>query len=284
LRRLLSTISAIVLLSGCAHSNSPDRAKDELTEADKRCTAKTWPTTVAHMACLTSLEEPIVRRQLPATLDSFRAFAAKRLGIAEQTDLINMVAIAASAKYRASNEESFAVLKAHEPKLNASSATLTKEWNEAKAPSVCKQPTSVEQATCIGSILRPIWERDAPETLVYFDEYLQKQQAFSREFDASGAIEARKRAVDYFTINIRQALAEWHDRSQRDIQAANQQDAASNAQELQAFGDILNGIAAVTLAVAQAKSAQQPAVYYTAPAQTHCVSRDVLGTVYTNCN
>jgi hypothetical protein len=91
---------------------------------------------------------------------------------------------------------------------------------------------------------------------------------------------------------MKQAVSEFRINAQRDIQAANARDAAAREQALQTFGNIVAGVAAVTLAAAEIKAAQQPVaaqqtVYvqqpiYTPP--THCASRAVFGTVYTGCN
>jgi hypothetical protein len=89
--------------------------------------------------------------------------------------------IAALGKYRASYFEAFAVLKAHEPRLADTSSALHKEWVGAQAPAVCKKDAMVERINCIGSILRPIWERDAPESILHYDEYQKKHLGFARD-------------------------------------------------------------------------------------------------------
>ena len=281
MRQFVSIISILVLVSGCGHS--AEQVKQNLTEASKQCSSRAWPNAVAHVTCLDSLEEPVIQKQIPVALDAFRGFSVKRRYLAQQADTMNAIGIAASAKYRSSYLEAFAVLKAHEPKLADSNSTLAKEWSEAKAPSVCKQDSLSKQVTCIGSILRPIWERNAPETIAYYDEYQQKHLGFAHSFDASGALESNKRTSEYFVPGMKQALAEFRDNAQRDIQAANQRDAAAKEQALQTFGNILAGVAAVTLAVAEAKATQQQQPVYVNTSPTHCVSRKILETVYTDC-
>jgi hypothetical protein len=184
-----------------------------------------------------------------------------------------------------------AVLKAHEPKAADNNSTLVKEWVGAKAPSVCHQDTMSQQVRCIDSILRPIWERDAPDTLVYYDEYQQKHLGLARDFDASGALETKKQAVDYLTPAMKQAISDFREHAQRDIAAANAQDAAARQRAQQQFGELLAGIAVASLAIAAgaAMAAYAPPVAYAPQASyssnntVHCESRNLLGTVYTDC-
>ena len=291
MRRSVSVVWVFVVMAGCGH-NSLEQAKQNLTEASKQCSSRVWPSAVAHVTCLDSLEEPVFERQLPVALGAFRTFSTKRRYAAQQADVINATGIAASAKYVAALQEAQAVLKAHEPNFADANSNLTKEWVAAKAPSVCKQAMLVEQVHCIGSILRPIWERNAPETLSYYDEHQKKHLEFARDFDVSGANETRRRAAEYFVPSMKQALAEFRENSQRAIQVAHQQDAAAREQALQTFGNILAGVAVVTLAVAEAKAAQQPAyvqqqtVYVQQPVYRppiYCTSQPVFGTVHTDC-
>jgi hypothetical protein len=243
------------------------------------------------MTCLDSVEEPIFEKQFPVALDAFRQFSAKRRYLAQQADTMNAPGIAASAKYQASDADAIAVLKAHEPKAAEPNSILNKEIAALKAPAACKQETMVEQTNCIANIVRPVWERNAPDTIHYYDEWRKKRLEFARIYDATGAKESKKRAVEFLLPGIRQALAEFRENAQRDIQAANARDAAAREQALQTFGNIVAGVAAVTLAAAEIKAAQQPpaaqqTVYvqqpvYTPP--THCVSRNLAGAVYTDC-
>jgi hypothetical protein len=83
-----------------------------------------------------------------------------------------------------------------------------------------------------------------------YDEFQQKQLGFARAFDASGAPEARKRAAEYLTAGMKQADIEFRENAQRDIAAANAQDAVARQRAAQAFGEIVAGIAVVSLAVA----------------------------------
>ena len=164
--------------------------------------------------------------------------------------------------------------------------------NAAGISSACKKIPASEVAICVDSIARPIWERNAPETIAYLDEFHRKRTVFAREFEASGATESAKRAAEYFRPGIKQALAEFHENARRDIQAANERDATARAKDLETFGNVLAGVAMVTLAVAEAKAAQQPAyvqqqaVYVQQPVYRppiHRTSQPVFGTVYTDC-
>jgi len=283
LQKTLAVASALAIISGCA-LNSPERVKQNLTEADKQCSTRTdWPNTVAKVACYDAAEEPVIRQKVPAALPAFQRFSETRRKLAEQADIINAKGIEQSAKYRSSLVEALAVLKAHEPKLADNSSTLIKEWTGAKASSVCQQAFLSEQVNCIGSILRPIWERDAPDTLGYYDEYQQKHLSFARTFDASGALETKKRASEYLARGIKEAVSEFRENAQRDIQAANAQDAAARQQASKEFAEILVGVAAVALAFGEgyAQAASYSTPTYSQP--THCVSRQVVNTVYTDC-
>jgi hypothetical protein len=237
------------------------------------------------MSCLDSLEEPIFQKQIPTALNAFGRFSATRRYLAEQADIINAKGIEQAAKLRSSIAEAVAVLKAHEPRFADNNSTLSREIAAAGLASVCKKATDTESAVCVHSIIRPIWERNAPETITYVDEFHRKRLLFAREFDASGAKESAKRAADYFRPQIKQALAEFRENAQRDIQAANARDAAARAKDLETFGNILAGVAMVTLAVAEAKAAAAPQAQtvYVNASPTHCTSQHVYNTTYTDC-
>jgi hypothetical protein len=80
-------------------------------------------------------------------------------------------------------------------------------------------------------------------------------------------------------------VSEFRENAQRDIQAANARDAAGRQQALQTFGEIVAGVAVVSLAVAAgaAMAAYAPPVSYSSSNTLHCESRNLLGTVYTDC-
>jgi hypothetical protein len=280
-------VSALAVASGCTLSPKP--LNQSLADADQQCSARTdWPTSAARAACYDAVEEPIIRQKVPVALPAYQRFSERRRYVAQQADVINAKGVEQSAKSRSSYLEALAVLKAHEPKAADNNSTLVKEWVGAKAPSVCHQDTMSQQVKCIDSILRPIWERDAPDTLVYYDEYQQKYLALAHDFDASGALETRKQAVDYLTPAMKQAVAEFRENAQRDIAAANAQDAAARQRAQKEFADIVAGIAVASLAIAAgaamaAYGAPPPVASYSSSNTVHCESRNLLGTVYTDC-
>src|SRR5712671_7695424 len=189
MRRSIFLLSGLVLVSGCA-LNSPGQLNQKLADADKQCSSRTdWPNKVSIASCYDRMEEPVIAEKAPAALAAFNQFSERRRYLAEQADITNAKGIEQSAKYRASLAEAFAVLKAREPKLADSKSSLSKEWNGARAPSVCRQNSLSEQVSCIARILRPIWERNAPDTLAYYDEHQEQHLRFARDFDASGALE-----------------------------------------------------------------------------------------------
>jgi hypothetical protein len=207
-------------------------------------------------------------------------------------DIINAKGIEQWAKYVSSFSEAVAVLKAHEPKYADANSTLAKELATAKASSVCQKYLMTETINCVGSIVRPIWERNAPDTLVYYDEFQQEQLGFAHDFDASGAPETKKRATEYFTTGIKQAVSEFRENAQRDITDANARDAAARQKAQQEFGELLAGIAVASLAVAAGvgMAAYAPPVSYVpvanAPAvnlPTHCTTTYLGNVANTNC-
>jgi hypothetical protein len=253
---IVSLFSILILLVGCA--TNLGQAKNELSNAAKTCAERQWPDVASHMACLDIVEAPIIQKRIPSALASFNAFAAKRRYLAQQADIMNAKAIKAAKPYRLGLNEAVAILRSHEPKFADANSTLFREWMAANPSLVCKQETAVARGECGRDILRPIWERDAPDTIVYFDEFQKKNIELSRKFDANTSPEAAKRARAYFAQGMKEALAEWKENANRDIQAANQQDAVARAQAFQAFGNFLAGVAEVSLDVAQARYAQQP--------------------------
>ena len=82
---------------------------------------------------------------------------------------------------------------------------------------------------------------------------------------------------------MKQAVADFRENAQRDIQTANAQDAAARQRASQEFTEIIVGVTAVALALgaAYAQTASYSAPAYGTP--THCVSRQVVNTVYTDC-
>ena len=274
MQRSISVLSAFAIASGCT-LNSPAQLNQNLVDADKQCSARSdWPNTVSKVSCYDAVEEPIIRQKVPTALAAFQRFSQRRRYLAEQADIINAKGIDQSAKYRSFLLEAFAVLKANEPKAADNNSTLTKERVAANAPSVCHQNTLSQQVKCIDSILRPIWLRDAPETIAYYDEFQQKQLKFAADFDASGALETSKRATEYLNTGMKQAISEFRENAQRDIAAANAQDAAAKQKALQEFGEIVAGITVVTLALAggaaMAAYGAPPASYPSSSAGIHC--------------
>ena len=150
------------------------------------------------------------------------------------------------------------MLNGHEPRYLDVNSTLHKEMWEAsqQARAACPPALVTEMLKCIFSATRPVWQRNAPGTIKYYDEYTKKELEFARRFEASGAGKTRLRAVEYYKAGMKQALADWNANAQRDIQAANAQNAAARQQASQTFSDILGAVADIALAVAEIKTGQ----------------------------
>jgi hypothetical protein len=252
--RSIYAIAALTLASDWAASSE---LGESLRAADMQCFTRTdWPNTVSKVSCFTSVEEPVIRQKAPAVLAAFQIFSQKRLSLAQQADVMNAKRIEQEAKYRSFYLQSLAVLQAHEPKLLDGNSTLSKEINAMKGQiaAACQQTSMVERVRCRDSIERPIWQRNVATTLKYYDEFQKRHLEFGRRFDASGTIEATRRAAEYFAAGLKQASAEWQENAQRDIQAAYAQDAAAKQQALQTFSEIIRSIADIALAVAEAKT------------------------------
>jgi hypothetical protein len=191
-RRFISVASAFAIASsGCA-LNSPAQLRQDLVDAGKQCSARTdWTSWTAIADCYNATEEQAIRQKVPAALDAYQRFSEKRRHLAEQADIINAKGMEQGAILRSKSAEAVAVLKAHEPKLADNNSTLSKEMTGANIRSVCPINSASERQICAGNIAKPIWERDAPDTIAYFDEFQRKQLEFARNFDASGALETR---------------------------------------------------------------------------------------------
>jgi hypothetical protein len=183
-------LAALALaLSNWAASAEP--LGESILAADAPCIAKQWPNTAFKIACLNSVEGPVIQQQLPSALTAFQIFAQARITLAQDADKMHALGVEQAARYSSAYIEAFAVLKAHEPRIQDQSSALYKEWMGARAPEVCRPYLAmVEQVRCIDSILRPIWQRNAAETLRYYDDYQKQHLELARRFDASGALES----------------------------------------------------------------------------------------------
>jgi hypothetical protein len=264
MRRIAVILSALTL-TGCAH-NSPEQANQALIAADRQCDARKWDDAASHQMCLNQVEEPIIRQRLPAALDSFRRFSEQRLDLARQTDIINAPVRVAYEKYQAGYTEVLTELRAHEPKRSDTGSVLHKEIGSSNYESVCRagHSSAVDQINCMYAIIRPIWERDAPESVSSFDNFENKYLALGREFDAEMAkpevTKATKRAQEYWVSGITRALAEWRANVARDIQAANERDAAESTQRAETLSNIFKALALGVAAGAEARANADAAI------------------------
>ena len=146
------------------------------------------------------------------------------------------------------------VLNAHEPRYWNVNSTLHKEIWEAsrQARAACHYVNVVEMLKCTFGATRPVWERNAPGTIRYYDEYMKKELEFARRFEASPAGEARLRAAEVYWVGMKQAIADYGANAQREKRAPEPHDAATRQQPLQ----IPPPIADIPLAVEKKKNGQ----------------------------
>jgi hypothetical protein len=154
-------------------------------------------------------------------------------------------------EYRPFKLQAFTVLQAHEPKLIDANSALVKEVNALKqqTAAACQQNSMVQRIRCVDAVNRPIWERNAPSTMKYYDEYHKKLLEYARAYDAAGVWDGTKKTVEYFRSGLSQAAADFRENAQRDIQVA-YRDAAAQQQAL----NLISTIANIALGLAAAKA------------------------------
>jgi hypothetical protein len=243
----------------------------EIAAADKRCLSQPAVNQVARDSCFDALEMPIINTKAPVLVRSYEMFSSRRILLAQKFDAENARSLEAGNRFRQGINEAQAVLVAHEPRwAPGQDSSLSKEILATNPDMACQADQSlVARMKCYDSIMRPIWERDAPETIKYYNEFQNKRLQLAKAYDATGTQKLHnlanehwrngiKQAVDELRSNIRQALAELVQQqqavaTQSAAEQAREREQAANFASTLAQG-ILQGAAIVAQARANAHS------------------------------
>jgi hypothetical protein len=244
----------------------------EIAVADKRCLSQPAVNQVARDGCFDALEIPIINTKAPVLVRSFEMFSSKRMLLAQKFDAENARAVEAMNQFRQGEKEAQAVLASREPKWlkPTQDSSLNRDLIEANASRVCASHNNlIEKVNCIDSLQRPIWERDAADTIKYYNEYHKKELQLAKAYNTTGAPKLQslanehwrnglKQAVDELRSNIRQALEELVQQqqavaAQSAAEQAREREHAANFASALAQG-ILQGAAIVAQARANAHS------------------------------
>ena len=253
MRRYITLIVAVLLMSACAHSlkdTDPD-----LVVADKKCTLQAnqeWPSATVKMNCFDTVETPIIKRDAPILSESFEAFSSKRKRLAQEYDNENASAVQALSRFRQGLKEAIAELVAQEPKWGDKNSLLNKDILSANPDAACISQISVDRVKCYDSIMRPIWKRDVPDTIERYDEFQKKRLQLAKEYDAAGAPQITAVAVDHFQKSFKDAMNEFQLNARRSIQDAEAKKQISNESgdsALKVLGQIVEVVAVVAVVV-----------------------------------
>jgi hypothetical protein len=279
----LKTLAVLIMLlaiAGCAHS--PANLNQDLIATSKQCDSKQWPSEEAKVDCQYSAGLPIVQRDDPVLVPAWEHLNSKIKMLAHTLGEENAPVQKAWNKYLQGEKEATAVLIAHEPQFAQSDSTLSKDLQTTNPHAICTTPSFVTRMKCFDSIMRPIWERDAPETLTYYEEYQKKRVALAKTYDATGApqldekafaryMAGRKKAQEELVVELRQV---------REQQQARSQQVANMNQQQQAEPDWGAALAQGLATYANARVASDQAAINSMPQRTVC--NNYLGTVYCN--
>jgi len=276
---------AILALSACAHS--PADLQPDLMAADKKCVLKAgqaWPNEVTKTNCYDAVDREVIKRDAPVILEPYEALSQKAKLLAQKFDDENAPVREANQKYKQGLDEDIAVLRAHEPRWNNKDATLCKEIIAVSPLTVCApQATKVGYMECFDTITRPIWERDAPDTIEYYSEYQKKWAQLAKDYDAVGVQKIYAAADKNLQASIKEAASEFWAAARQAIQKQQAADAQSAAENAAATAQILNAIGELVQGFAQgAAMAEQARANATPPTQTVVVQQQPQ-TTHTNC-
>jgi len=267
----------VFTLAGCAH-NLAHLAPD-LTEADKKCDAQQWPNQITRVSCNDSVETPVIKRDTPVLLQSFETYSSKRKLLAQQFDEENAPAMEAWKQFKRGENEAIAILIAHEPEYAVGKdSSLNKDIIAANPTTACISKILVISMKCYDSIMHPIWQRDAPDTLEYYEEFNKKRLRLAKEYDAVGTPKIAVSANDNWQKGMKKALDEFAIDARLAIQQQQAADAQSAAQNAETLTKILQIGALAVAGAAQARANADNAALQAQP--THTVCHNYFGTVY----
>jgi len=245
----------VLALAGCTHN--PANLGADIAEADKKCSLQPkqeWPNMVAAVSCRDFVELPVIKKDNPILLQSYETFSSKRKLLAQQYDDEKVPTIEAWKIFKQGETEAQAVLLAQEPKWATENSTLNKDIIAANPDKTCASSILVTRMKCFDSIMHPIWERDASDSLEYYEEFNKKRLQLAKKYDAVGVPKIAAAASDNFQRGIKTASNEFifdvrqtvQQQQISNAQAANEQ-ARNRAQTADAIGNIaqilLQGVA-----------------------------------------
>lgn len=227
-----------MLLAACAHS--PANLDADIKAGDKRCASQKWATELAKVNCYNSEEIAVIKRDFPGGLNAFEDFNSKRTSLAEKVDDEIAPAKEHMNQYTQSENEAKAVLMAHEPQFAARDSQLTKDIAALNPASVCKSPNLVTVVKCMDAIGHPVWERDAPDTLKYYEEFVKTRLHAAKIYDATGSQKSYAAASAKYIAGVKKANEEFLADAKKILL---EQQQTKNSQQLQQTQSAANALA-----------------------------------------
>jgi hypothetical protein len=283
----IASFLILSLVAGCVHPGVS--VDDQLAAADNKCHAPSFVSASDKIGCFSQNEVPIIEREAPFALAAYSVFDDKRMAAAAELDRDAAPALAAWKGFADGVNQAAAVLVAREPDFGNQNGKLRKDISGASPETVCRQSLLVERMTCFSEITRPIWQRDAPNTMPYYDKFQAKRIQFAQNYDTLIASTGTMVLIDRYQERIKGALREFRAAAVRAAQIARQQAAAQQeaeraraaeaADRLANFiGEMAEGALTAAAMAAAARADVSPS-----PAPINCTSNSIGNYTYTHC-
>ena len=206
------------LLPACDDGAIGDDNQPTIYQADQNCMVQSWPNEVTRVNCLDTVEYSVVQRNLPYLANSFRTFASNRQKMAALFDQENTIARENWDKFRSRQKDLSSILSTLEPRIADPQAQLMVDLHATNMWRVCTSAQAVERITCSGALMRPVWQKDAPDSLPLFESFQRKRLHIAQEYDASGAYEINRQAVEHHNNAMQQMLVEYDGYCRHEVQ------------------------------------------------------------------
>ncbi len=236
--------------------------KDELIALEKKCPWHgPWQgetSMVVRANCLNAVDAPIIKTKAPILMQPFETFFSRRILLAQKYDGEIARSVEAWNRFQQGLKEAEAVLASHEPRWAAGQeSSLNKDLKAADPLTVCtpQKKTEVSRLKCLDSIVRPIWEREAPETLKYYDEIQKRRIQLATQFDSVRVTKASALADEHLNKGFREATGQLISDSQQAIQEKQAVDAQSAIEQAREREQLLNFVGAFTQVLLQGVAA-----------------------------
>lgn len=197
----------LLVIADCAHAS--DQTQQHLAAVNKKCLSQQWPNEVSKVDCLNAVEATVIKKDIPFSLKPYKKLASKRRILAQQHDKEIYSVQAAWNQYLQGIKEATEILDAQEPKLVDKKSALSKDIVAANPAAACQSQILITHLNCTDAITRPIWKRDAPDTVNIYDAFHQKRLQLAQDFDNGGAFKIITAADKRYSEGINLAKNEF---------------------------------------------------------------------------